>query len=81
MDFISALHIVLDSNRKLGLQPEKWRDKGLVLIPTQDNYFLEFFRSYDHRPVSIEINLYFESWDVVTLFNFSDDDTPPGGPE
>jgi len=81
MDFISALHAVLDSNRKLGLQPDSWKDKGLILIPTQDNCFLEFFGNYDHRPVSIEIDFYFESWSVVTLFSFSDDDVPPGGPE
>lgn len=80
MDFISALHIVLDSNRKLGLQPESWKEHGLILVPAPDNYFLEFSRSYDHIPISIEINLYFESWDTVTLFEFSDDDTPPGGP-
>ena len=81
MDFISALHIALDSNRKLGLQPDSWKKHGLILIPTQDNYFLEFFKSHDHKPISIETHLYFESWSTVTLFNFSDDDTPPGGPE
>ena len=82
MDFISTLALVLDSNRTLGLQPERWSTKGLILVPTPDNTFLEFFGGdFKKQPISIETFLYFEAWQTVTLYSFNDDDTLPGGPE